>query len=90
MDILRIDCNTCPVAGRGCHDCLVGALLASPTTVAAPPIAEDELTPAEGRAWAMFAAAGMLALEEHPEVVIRPAPLRTARVLPLRRLRQAQ
>lgn len=73
MDTLRIDCNTCSVAGRGCHDCIVGLLLGPPADTGTH-IADDDLTTAERRALAIFEAAGMVAPEGPVEVVVRQAP----------------
>ena len=72
MDTLRIDCTTCAVAGRGCHDCPVSLLLGPPDLPIAAPPDEADLDIAEQRALAMFEAAGMLAPDEQPAVVIRP------------------
>ena len=85
MDTLRIDCTTCAVAGRGCHDCPVSLLLGLPDHLPGdlatpwpgdPGPREADLSIAEQRAFAMFEAAGMLAPDERPEVVLSP---RTAR-----------
>ena len=91
MDTLRIDCTTCAVAGRGCHDCLVALLLGPPPHVAPPLPAEADLSVAERRALAMFEAAGMIAPDEHPEVVVRAkAPERIIGAEALARFRPAQ
>ena len=52
---MLIDCETCPVQGEGCPDCVVAFLLDRPAV--ASPI---DLDPAERRALNRLAAAGLV------------------------------
>ncbi len=59
---LLIDCDTCPVRGARCGDCMVVHL--GPIRDAGPP--PDRLQPAERAALEIFAAHGLI----HPSAVL--------------------
>jgi len=64
---MLIDCNTCPVQGEGCPDCVVSFLLERPP-------APVELDAAERRALDRLAHAGLV-----PQLKFVPVSLRSVR-----------
>lgn len=63
----QIDCETCPVRGLQCDDCMVTALVAIGS-------GELPLDATEQRAVSAFAAAGLISAEEAEAAVARPEP----------------
>ena len=63
----QIDCETCPVRGLQCDDCMVTAFLAIES-------GELPLDAVERRAVSVFAAAELITVEEAGAAVARPEP----------------
>ena len=63
-----VDCNTCPVRGHRCDDCVVSVLLA-------PGAVELPLDGAERRAVSMFVGAGMASADTAAGLFARHEPL---------------
>lgn len=66
-----VDCNTCPVRGHRCDDCVVSVLLA-------PGVAELPLDGAERRVVSMFVGAGMAGADTAAGLFARHEPLSPA------------
>lgn len=67
----HIDCETCPVRGLHCDECMVTAFLAIDT-------ADQPLDAVEQRAVGVFAAAGLISDEEVQAAVSRREPIDAA------------
>lgn len=63
-----VDCNTCPVRGHRCDDCVVSVLLA-------PSAVELPLDGAERRVVSMFVGAGMASADAAAGLFARHEPL---------------
>lgn len=63
-----VDCNTCPVRGHRCDDCVVSVLLA-------PGAVELPLDGAERRVVSMFVSAGMASADTAAGLSARHEPL---------------
>lgn len=80
--MMIVDCETCPVQGRHCADCMVTALTRLPMPTPRPvrgagSAAEDSLAldPAERRAVSVLVAAGLVDREEGDTATARAEPV---------------